>query len=75
MAASPPSSTPNNPFYPPSSPNPFLLQFLQKKRHAFKQYQPNMAHQVAIRLGTSPYIKTGGGSQVEGKEFQNQAKE
>jgi hypothetical protein len=34
-----------------------LLPISPQKRASLQAYQPNMAYQVAVRLGTSPHIK------------------
>lgn len=63
---------------PPSLPHslrPTLPLFPIRKRQAFQGYQINMAYQVAIRLGTSPHIKTSWVKPVGEEGFQKLSKE
>lgn len=53
LSSSPPSA-------PPST-SPLLTPSTPASAHG---YQPNMAHDVAVRLGTSPHIKAGQGNPV-----------
>jgi hypothetical protein len=55
--SSPPS--PHNSSAHPSSISP---PFHFRKEQTSQEYQPNMAYQIAIRLGTSPQIKAGQGT-------------
>jgi hypothetical protein len=50
-----------------------LLCFLLEKYN--ERYQPNMAYQVAVRLDTSPHIRTRQGNPVTENRFQREEKE
>jgi hypothetical protein len=52
-----------------------LLFFFRGGLPAFLGYQPAMAYQVAVRLGTPSPIKARQGNPVKGKGSQNQATE
>lgn len=56
-------------------PQPIHSYFYLQKRAGFHGYQPNMAYQLAVRLGTFPHIKAGWGNPKLRKESQNLAKE
>lgn len=66
-AVSPPSSIPSL----SSPPNP---PFLSGKGQASHEYQPNMAHQVAVRLGRYPVIKAAQGNFKWGTGFEKKIK-
>ena len=53
----------------------WCLVFFFRKGQASQGYQPNMAYQVIIRLGTYPRIKVGWGDPVRGKGSQKETKE
>lgn len=61
---------PQLPLSPRSTEPPFPF----RKRGPSQWYQPNMAYQVAVRLGISPHITAEKGNPMRGKMFQKQAK-
>jgi hypothetical protein len=58
----------------PPPPSPSTPLFLFRKGQTSQGYQPNVAHQVSLRLGTSSHIKAGRGNQARGQGTQKQAK-
>lgn len=59
----------------PTPPEPLSIPFLFRKGQASHGYQPKMAYQVAVLLGTSPHIKAAQGNPIGLMGSQKQAKE
>ena len=58
-AVSPSSSSPSSSLSPPLFFRSIPPLFPFRKEQASQGYQPNMAKQISIKLGTSPHIKAG----------------